>query len=192
MSKPKLAQRLRPKLLKLRRFGDPVLRRVARRLSAEDIKSDEIQALITDIHYTNEVKKYGVGLAAPQVGVPVAVAIIAIQPTKLRPKAEPYSQVIINPEYKGVGRRRAMWEGCLSTGTGRHTLFGKALRYATIHATWRDEDGREHSETLTGLPAHVFQHETDHLAGVLFVDKVRDTKTFVMADEYRKMFLKKE
>lgn len=174
------------KILKLRRFGDPVLREVARRLSVEEIKSGEIQALITDMRYTNEVKKYGVGLAAPQVGVSVALAIIAIRPTELRPKVEPYEQVIINPEYEGIGRRRAVWEGCLSTGTGKHTLFGKALRHKTICATWHDEQGKKHTEVLGGLPAHVFQHETDHLHGVLFVDKVRDPKTYIMADEYRK------
>lgn len=152
-----------------------------------EIKRDEIQALITDMLYINEVKRYGVGLAASQVGESVAVAVITIQPTKLRPKVEPYQQVIINPSYNGLGRRRAVWEGCLSTGTGKHTLFGKTLRYKTIRATWWNEKGVKLTEELTGLPAHVFQHEADHLEGVLFVDKVRDAKTYTMADEYRKM-----
>ncbi|HPR09144.1 peptide deformylase [Candidatus Saccharibacteria bacterium] len=173
-------------ILRLRRFGDPILRLEACHLTLADIKSSKIQTLITDMHYTNEVKKYGVGLAAPQVGVSVSLAIIMIRPSKLRPKIQPYDQVIINPHYNGIGRRRAVYEGCLSTGTGKDILFGKALRYKKIQATWLDEQGARHSEQLDGLVAHVFQHETDHLQGVLFVDIVRDSQTYMMADEYRK------
>jgi peptide deformylase len=175
------------KVLSLRQFGDPILRQKAKLLTHEDLQRSEIRQLITDMQHTSEVKKYGVGLAAPQVGVSVAVAVIMIKPTAVRPDAGYFRQVIINPSYLGVGRRRAMWEGCLSTGFGRNTLFGKALRYARIQAAWLDENGNEHHEELTGLPAHVFQHETDHLNGVLFVDRVKDTTSYMMEGEYRKV-----
>ncbi len=174
----------------LTRFGNPILREAARQLTREEIKSPEIQQLITDIRYTNEQKKYGVGLAAPQVGESVALSVIGIKPTPTRPNLEPFEQVIINPTYEGIGRRASMWEACQSGGVGRNTLYGKALRYRKIRATWYDENGEFHSKELDGFAAHVFQHETDHLNGILFVDKVRDTKTFMMEDEYRKRVVK--
>lgn len=175
------------KVLRLRRFGDSMLRGVAQPISPGDIKGGAIQALIADIRHTNKIKKYGVGLAAPQVGVAIALSVIGIKPTPNRPDVEPFEQVIINPAYTGIGSRIGMWEGCQSSGTGNDTLFGKALRYKKIRATWHDERAVYHDEELTGFVAHVFQHETDHLNGILFVDKVRDSKTYMLADEYRKM-----
>lgn len=172
--------------LKLVRFGDPLLRATALRLSTSEIKGDRIQQLIADMRLTNEMKQYGIGIAAPQVGVGVALSMIDIQPTKSRPDVKPYFQIIINPSYEGIGRRTSEWEGCLSSGVGKHTLFAKVPRYRRIKAVWFDERAICHEEVLEGLPAHVFQHETDHLNGVLFVDLVRDTSTYMMADEYRK------
>lgn len=178
-------------VLKLTRFGNPILREKARELSAEEIKGDKIQQLIANIRHTNEQKKYGVGLAAPQVGVSVRLSIIGIKPTPTRPKLEPFSQVIINPHYEGIGRRSSMWEGCQSGGAGKHTLFGRALRYKKIQASWYDEHAQKYEEVLEGFVAQVFQHETDHLHGILFVDRVRDTTSYMMADEYRKRIVKK-
>ena len=174
------------KLLKLIFFGNPVLRQQAQRLSADELKSSRIQRLIADIRYTNEEKDLGVGIAAPQVGESVALAVIDIRPTEIRPDVEECQMIIINPAYEGIGRRTGMWEGCLSSGSKRNILFGKALRYKKIQATWYDERAKKHKEILTGLVAQVFQHETDHLDGVLFVDRVRDTKTYMHAFEYKK------
>ena len=182
---------MRPKIVKLTRFGNPILRENARRLSSDEIKSDKVRRLIADIRYTNETKKYGVGLAAPQVGESIALSVIGIKPTPTRPNLEKFDQVIINPAYEGIGPRTGMWEGCQSSGTGNNTLYGKALRYRKVRASWYDEHAEFHDEELDGFVAHVFQHETDHLNGILFVDKVRDTKTFMLADEYRKHIVKK-
>ena len=179
------------KLLTLTRFGNPILREEAKKLSPTEIKSDEIEELIANIRYTNDQKKYGVGLAAPQVGVAVSLSVIGIKPSPNRPELEKFDSVIINPSYIGIGRRVGMWEGCQSCGKGKETLFGKALRYRRIRATWVDEHGKIQREELHGFVAHVFQHETDHLHGVLFVDRVKDTKTYMMADEYRKRIIKK-
>ncbi len=174
------------KILKLIQLGNPILRAQARRLTVEEIKSDEVQTLIQDIRYTNETKQYGVGLAAPQVGVGIAVSVIGIKPTPTRPDIVRFESVIINPSYEGIGRRTALWEGCQSVGTGRNILYGKVPRFTHIRAEWHDEKGALHHDELEGFVAHVFQHETDHLQGIIFIDKVRDTKTLMMADEYRK------
>ncbi len=180
-----------PKLLRRTVFGNPILRHPAKKLSRQEILSSEIQQLIADMRYTVAKKKYGVGLAAPQVGVSVALSVIAIKPTPTRPHLEPFESVIINPEIiEYHGRRQGMWEGCISCGTGNDTLYAKALRYKTITLRWLNERGEQHEQMLSGFPAHVAQHEVDHLNGILFVDRVRDAATFMMAAEYRKRIIK--
>jgi peptide deformylase len=151
---------------------------------------DSTQAFIGDLLRLNETKDLGVGLAAPQVGKDIAVALIDIKPNIFHPHVKATKMVIVNPSYTGVGRRTGQWEGCLSSGSKRNVLFAKALRYKKIKAEWHDEKAQKHSQVLEGLIAQVFQHETDHLNGILFVDRVRDTKTYMHASEYRKRILK--
>lgn len=177
-------------LLGLTRAGNPILREVMPLLSPEEIQSDEIQNLITNIRHTCRERQYGVGLAAPQVGARYALSVIGIKPTPNRPKLEPFDQVIINPSYEGIGEPNGKWEGCMSIGSGDDLLYGQAERFDEIEAEWLDEFGEYHKRILGGFVAHVFQHEADHVNGVLFVDKVRDTTTFMMADEYRERIVK--
>lgn len=177
--------------LKITRFGNPLLRQKARHLSSNEILSDKVQELITAMKVTIASKKYGVGLAAPQVGEDIALSVIAIKPTPNRPHLQSFESVIINPEIiKTHGYRKQLWEGCISSGSGRDTLFAKVPRYKSITLRWYDENAELHEEKLTGFPAHVAQHETDHLNGVLFVDTVKDTGTFMMQDEYIKRIVK--
>lgn len=91
-------QEYTPKILKRTEFGNPILRSKTKRLSKADILSKNIQHLIADMKYTCDKRKYGVGLAATQVGVDVAVSVIAIKKTPSRPEVTPFEQVIINPE----------------------------------------------------------------------------------------------
>lgn len=179
-----------PKILRRTQFGNPILRTPAAPLSSKEIISSTIKQLIANMRYTLKNRKYGVGLAAPQIGVSKALSIIGIKPTPTRPDAEHFESVIINPTYEGIGRRSSMWEGCISFGVGSATPFAKALRYRTIKASWVDERGIKHNEVLKGFVAHVFQHETDHLKGILFVDKVQDSSTWMNASEYRKRIAK--
>ena len=176
-----------PKILRRTVFGDPILRENARRLSKAEIASSTIQTLIADMFYTVRLKKTGVGLAAPQVGESVALSVIAIKATPNRPSLTPFETVIINPEIvETFGRRQQMWEGCISCGEGRHTLYAKVPRYKKVKLRWLDDRAVEHEEILEGMQAHVAQHEVDHLDGILFVDRVRDTSTFMMQSEFRK------
>jgi peptide deformylase len=80
-----------------------------------------------------------------------------------------------------------MWEGCISSGAGKAGLFAKVPRYEKIELEYLDESAVSHKKVFSGLVAHVIQHEVDHLNGILFVDKVKDSTTFMTYSEYRKM-----
>jgi peptide deformylase len=176
-----------PRILKITRLGNPVLRSVAKQLTAAEIKSPIIQTLIANMRYTLVKKEYGVGLAAPQVGKSVALSVIGIKPTPSRPELQPFDAVIINPKIvQTFGRPEPKWEGCISCGTGTDILFAKVPRYKKIELRWLDETGQQRQEVLNGFVANVAQHELDHLNGVMFLDKVKDPLSYMMADEYRK------
>lgn len=176
-----------PKVLKRTVFGNPILRKPARQLTKTEILSPEIQQLIADMKYTVDKKQYGVGLAAPQVGHDLAIARIAIKPTPTRPTRQLFDRVVINPKIIGTnGRKKRMWEGCISFGTGANTPYAQTMRWPRITAQYNNENGDIITEELSGLAAHVYQHEMDHLNGILFVDRVKDNSTFMVASEFRK------
>ncbi len=180
------------KLLRRRQFGDPILRKVAKRLSPEDIVNPQTQQLIARMKNMLENRSYGVGLAAPQVGKSLSLSVIGIKPTPSRPKNPKVNMVIINPQIiKTYGRRTAMWEGCISFGIGAASPYAKALRYKKVRVQFLDEESKTHQEDFDGIMGHVMQHEIDHLSGVLFVDHVRDSKTYMTIGEYKKQFIEK-
>ena len=177
-----------PELLTATRFGNQILREQMRKLAPEEILSSDIQELIEDMYYTLREKQYGVGIAAPQIGARIALSVVGIKPTPTRPNLEPFNTVLINPVVaETFGDAEEMWEGCISSGEGDNTLYAKVPRFKKIRLQWLDERADEHDEILDGFVAHVAQHETDHLNGILFVDRVEDTKTYMLADEYQKM-----
>lgn len=167
-------------------FGDPILRRKARRLTKQEIVSEAVQRLIKNMQHTLLEKELGVGLAAPQIGVSIALAVIAVRPMSHRPDVASFDLVLINPRI--VDRSKAAaekWEGCISSGSsGTADLFAKVPRNETVRVKYRDQVGVLHEELFRGLQAHVIQHEIDHLNGVLFVDRVRDTKSYMTYAEY--------
>ncbi len=171
-------------ILRRRQFGDPILRTVAKALSREDILSMRIQTLIHDMQTTLEKKKYGVGLAAPQVGQSVALSVIAIKPTPTRPQLKPEKLTVINPVIvKTYGAKYPMWEGCISGPE----LYAQVPRYKKVRVTWQDDSAEAHEQDFEGFMAHVLQHEIDHLNGLLFVDNVEDTRSYMTFSEYKKM-----
>lgn len=175
-------------MLKITQFGNPVLRQVASSLSISEIKSPETKQLVNKMRELLKTKKLGVGLAAPQVGVSKQIAVIEIQKTPLRDNIEPISLAIINPVITKIyGRKTQLWEGCISCGSGSAALFAKVPRHKKLELEYYDENGTKRREIFTDLPAHVIQHEVDHLSGVLFVDKVKDTKSYMTFSEYKKM-----
>lgn len=174
--------------MKITYFGDPLLRQKAEVVSQDDIKSEKIKILIENMRTYLNTKKIGVGLAAPQIGNGIALAIIDIKLTENRPNIKKYDLVIINPEItETFGRKTQLWEGCISAGPLKGGLFAKVPRYKKIKLKYFDQESRLHEKMFEGLIAHVIQHEVDHLNGVLFVDKVKDTKSYATYEEYMKI-----
>lgn len=137
-------------------------------------------------------KKLGIGLAAPQVGRGIALAVIALRPTPHRPKVKEFDLVLINPIITDfIGKKTELWEGCISAGSeGKADLFAKVPRYKQVRVKYTDKNGKLCHKSFKGLKAQVVQHEIDHLNGVLFVDHVKDTKTFMTYKEYMKRIKK--
>lgn len=149
---------------KVARMGHPVLRQVARPLSKEEIKSPATRALVQDLVET--MNEYGgIGIAAPQVHESVAVAIIDYQDEET---SLPLT-VIINPKITVLDENtQAYWEGCLSVPEIR----GLVRRPRKVQIDFMDLNGNPQKIVAEGFSATVFQHELDHLFGVLFVDRI--------------------
>jgi len=170
-------------ILKVARMGHPVLRERARPLDKSDIKSAAIQKLIDDMIDTMH-EYHGVGLAAPQVheGLRIFVALLDEDPD-----AKSEAAVIINPEIVANGSAiEEGWEGCLSIPDIR----GMVPRYTEIGLKALDRAGRAIELPLKNFPARVAQHETDHLDGVLFFDRMKSFNTLTFLDEYSRFWAK--
>jgi len=172
------------KLLRKTEFGNAILRSVPAPLSDQQILAAETQDLIADMYFTLENRKYGVGLAATQVGKSLPVSVIDTKPTPTRPNLKRQKLTIINPKIvKHYGEAAPEWEGCIS-GT---ELYAQVPRFKKIRLAWQDEQAKHHERDFDGFVAHVIQHEVDHLNGVLFVDRVADPRTYMTFKEYKKM-----
>lgn len=167
-------------------FGNPLLRKRAKAVTPSAIPSTRIQSLISDMRDMLINEKLGIGLAAPQVGKNLALAVIAIRPTEHRPTIVEFDLVLINPTIVSYdGAVTQLWEGCISAGSmGTADLFAKVPRSKKVTVNYYDETGAHQTRSFRGLQAQVVQHEVDHLNGVLFVDRVTDTHTYMTYAEY--------
>jgi peptide deformylase len=174
-------------LLKVARMGHPVLRTRAREIERAELKQTSMQKLIDDMIDTMH-EYHGVGLAAPQIHEGVRIFVAAINPIEeepLPPDAEP--MVFINPVITPVGQdTRDDWEGCLSIPDIR----GRVPRARLIKVIAMDRSGGKMEITSQDFPARVIQHETDHLDGVLFLDRMRSFETLSYLDEYSRYWSK--
>ena len=161
---------------KILRMGHPLLRQASLPLASEEITSAQTEQLLVDMLETMRTND-GIGIAAPQIGVLKRVALIGIEEDNPRyQNAPPYRLItVINPVIQVIGQsRQSFQESCLSVPG----LSGKVERPAHIRVDYRDETGKEQTIEAQGLPATVFQHEIDHLDGILYVDRIEDMKTF--------------
>jgi peptide deformylase len=162
--------------------GDPVLRERAREVSAEELRSPEVQALIDDMIETMRAAG-GAGLAANQVGDLHRVAVAEVDHNPRYPYKPPIPlTVMVNPVLEPVGDESvAINEGCLSVPD----LRGDLPRFVTVRARYLDREGNEREEVVRGLTAGTFQHEVDHLDGVLFLDRA-DPRTFSTWEQFER------
>jgi len=162
-------------------IGDPVLREPAREVSREEIASPRIQELIDDLIDTKRAT-HGAGLAANQVGEPLRVAVVEVEEGNPRYPYKPPEPltVMINPTLEPLGVETVeINEGCLSVPD----LRGSLQRDLSVRVRYLDRDGTEREEVKQGLTAGTFQHEVDHLDGILFVDRA-DPRTFATWEQF--------
>ena len=162
--------------------GHPVLRERAREVAPDELRSPEVQQLIDDMIETMRAAS-GAGLAANQVHDLHRIAVVEVREGNPRYPYKPPIPltVLVNPELRPVEEETVeINEGCLSVPD----LRGSVHRHVAVRVRYLDRDGNEHEEVRRGLTAGTFQHEVDHLDGVLFLDRVRDPATFSTWEQF--------
>jgi peptide deformylase len=172
-------------ILKVARMGHPVLRAKARALDRTEIRSAAVQKLIDDMLETM-AEYHGVGLAAPQIHEGLRIFVAALD-AKEDGEGDDQPLAIINPEITIVGSDVVEdWEGCLSIPDIR----GRVPRAREITVRAFDRRGDRIELHAHDFPARVIQHETDHLDGVLFFDRMTSFETLTFLDEYSRYWTK--
>ncbi|PKV52203.1 peptide deformylase [Aquimarina sp. MAR_2010_214] len=158
-------------------YGDPVLKKKGKEITKDYPKLSEL----LDNMFETMYNAHGVGLAAPQIGIPIRLFIVDAEPFSedeelSKEEAEQlknFKKVFINATIlEETGEEWAFAEGCLSIPDIREDVF----RNETIKIKYFDENFVEHTETYDGLVARVIQHEYDHIEGILFTDKLSSLK----------------
>ena len=168
-------------ILKVAQMGHPVLRTRAEEVTPEELRTPEVQRLIDDMLVT--MREYqGVGLAAPQVHVGKRIAVIESHKNPRYPDAGDFAmRVLVNPVLTPLtGETIRWWEGCLSIPGIR----GLVHRPVKIRVECLDRDGAPQEFVAEGFSAVVIQHETDHLDGVLYLDRMSDLRALAYQREY--------
>lgn len=163
--------------------GNPLLREMSREISRDELASPDMQQLIDDLIDTMRAAN-GAGIAAPQVGELVRIATIEVTDNPRYPyKPRIPLTVVVNPVVEFLDDEMVdVNEGCLSVPNMR----GNVLRHVNIRVRYWDRHGVEHDEIKRGLTAGTFQHELDHLDGVLFLDRVHDTRTLTTWEQFER------
>lgn len=179
---------LKMSVLKIARIANPVLRKVAKPLTQEEIKNKDIQKLIENMIETMEDYN-GVGLAAPQVSESLRIIVIKVPKMAEFPESEEIgTTVIINPEIKPLSDEKfRLWEGCLSIPD----LIGEVGRTNKIQISGFSQKGKYFTLNLTSFASAVAQHEFDHLMGILYIDRIEDMKKFSFTREYDRYIAKR-
>jgi peptide deformylase len=176
-------------ILKTSKLGNPVLRQQAKEIHPSELKSPAMQKLIDDMIET--MHEYdGVGLAAPQVHESLQMAVIEVDQSKRYPKAPSIPLLIlVNPVFiKKSEEVQHDWEGCLSVEGFR----GIVPRSKTVEIRYLDRHGKEQKLQADDFLAVVIQHELDHLAGKVFLDRMPDLATLTHLKEFERYWLKSD
>lgn len=175
---PKVCYKLDRKMKKIIQIDNQILRQKAKEVPAAEITSDKFRKIISAMQFALAGESDGVALAAPQIAEPwriFVVSPIAYKAAKSNVKNSdetPEQKLIfINPKIIKMSRdKKLMEEGCLSV----RPYYGKVRRSTKVTIEALDENGVKFEMSASGLIAQIFQHETDHLDGVLFIDKAKD------------------
>jgi peptide deformylase len=171
-------------ILKVARMGHPVLRARARAIERSEITGAAVQKLIDDMMDTM-AEYHGVGLAAPQVHEGLRLFVAALDAGDDEDRQSP-PVAIINPEVTPVSTELVEdWEGCLSIPDIR----GRVPRFKEIKVRAFDRHGGRVELKASNFPARVIQHETDHLDGILFFDRMKAFETLTFIDEYSRYWV---
>jgi peptide deformylase len=167
--------------MRITTVGDPVLRERAPELSLDELRSPEVQQLIDSLIDTRRAAG-GAGLAAPQVGVSKRIAVVEVdQATRYAYKPLVPLTILVNPVLEPLSDETLLInEGCLSVPD----LRGDVARHLRVSVQYFDRNGAPSSVEAEGLTAGTFQHEVDHLDGVLFLDRVADTRTLSTWEQF--------
>lgn len=173
-------------LLQIAQLGHIILRKKAK--TVKDVKDLTVQKLIDDL-ITTVIDVDGVGIAAPQVYKSLRVFILASHPNSRYPKAPKMKPTaIINPKITVYSKEvKKDWEGCLSIPGIR----GLIPRHYSINVEFTNRDGTRSKKTYKDFVARIFQHEFDHLEGIMFVDRIDSSKDLISEKEYQKLMKKK-
>ncbi|MCX6754711.1 MAG: peptide deformylase [Candidatus Nomurabacteria bacterium] len=164
--------------------GDKVLRKISKEVPISSITKPKIQKIIANMSTALDSQFDGVAIAAPQIGVSLRIFVVSgrifdedfisgKESNKINSHKKNHSKsmVYINPVLIKISKdKKLMTEGCLSV----RPLYGKVRRATRAVIEAYDEHGNKFTKDATGLLAHIFQHETDHLDGILFIDKAKD------------------
>ena len=175
-------------ILKVARMGHPVLRAKARTVDKHELRGAALQRLIDDMMETM-AEYHGVGLAAPQVheGLRLFVATLDADDDDGDGDGDAEPLAIVNPEVTVVGAEVVEeWEGCLSIPNVR----GRVPRAREIKVRAYDRKGDRIELSAHDFPARVIQHETDHLDGILFFDRMKSLETLTFLEEYSRYWAK--
>jgi peptide deformylase len=173
-------------ILKVARLGHPVLRQVAEPVDLDTIRSPETQRLVDDLIET--MREYnGAGLAATQVHVLKQVCVIEVKDNPRYPDAEAIPlTVLINPVVTPLAAEMEDgWEGCLSVPDMR----GVVPRYTAVRLEAYDREGKRIDVVAKEFFARVIQHETDHLRGLVYLDRMKDLSTLTHLAEWNKYWM---
>ena len=164
-------------------IGNPALRRHARPVRADELDTPELHRICDDLVETMRAAN-GAGLAAPQVDIPLRIFAVEVGDNPRYPyKPRIPLTVVVNPIIEPLDDEMVeVNEGCLSVPNMR----GNVMRFVNIRLRYWDRDGVEHDEVKRGLTAGTFQHELDHLDGLLFLDKVFDTRSLTTWEQFEK------
>ncbi len=168
-------------MIKIVQKEDKVLRQNSKEIPLDEIKSLKIKKILKEMSVSLKSQDDGVAIAAPQIGYPLRIFIVSGkifdkdfirgQGLPTDKKEIPKDLIFINPKISKLSREKE-WvpEGCLSI----RWLYGKTHRSKKATITAYDENGKKFTRGASGLLAQIFQHETDHLNGTLFIDHAKD------------------